>query len=218
MLDAGDWSLRVVYQLVVYGVFERHPNLKLVLTEVPGVIWNEMCLKMDSLHKTPLRQKDHALPRLPSEYAATNVWMGNSFQSRQEAVAAIEIGHEDRFLWGSDYPHPEGTFTYPDSPDDYPMTRLSLANTYHGLPLDKTRKLVGENALAAYPRARRCGAAQGRGTRGCTCRRDPARARSGPVPIHLPDRNSRVPHRGTVELTDAALVNPALSETSGIPT
>jgi hypothetical protein len=111
-----------------------------------------MCLKMDSLHKTPLRQKDHALPRLPSEYAASNVWMGNSFQSRQEAVAAIEFGHEDRFLWGSDYPHPEGTFTYPDDPDDYPMTRLSLANTYHDLPLDKVRKLVGENALAAYPR------------------------------------------------------------------
>jgi hypothetical protein len=32
------------------------------------------------------------------------------------------------------------------------MTRLSLANTYHGLPLDKTRKLVGGNALEAYPR------------------------------------------------------------------
>ena len=32
------------------------------------------------------------------------------------------------------------------------MTRLSLANTYHDLPLKKVRKLVGENALDAYPR------------------------------------------------------------------
>jgi hypothetical protein len=56
------------------------------------------------------------------------------------------------FLWGSDYPHPEGTYTYPEHPNEYPMTRAALANTYHGLPLDKVRKIVGENALDAYPR------------------------------------------------------------------
>jgi hypothetical protein len=32
------------------------------------------------------------------------------------------------------------------------MTRVALANTYHGLPLEKVRKIVGENALDAYPR------------------------------------------------------------------
>jgi len=32
------------------------------------------------------------------------------------------------------------------------MTRLSLAFNYHDLPLDKVRKLLGENALDAYPR------------------------------------------------------------------
>jgi predicted TIM-barrel fold metal-dependent hydrolase len=126
-----------------------------VLTEVPGVFWDEMCLKMDSLQKTPIRRKEEKLPQLPSEYMATNVWMGNSFQSRQEALAAIEIGREDRFMWGSDYPHPEGTYSYPDDPDDpdeLPMTRLSLAFTYHDLPLDKVRRLLGENAPAAFPR------------------------------------------------------------------
>jgi len=79
------------------------------------------------------------------------VWMGNSFQSRQEAVAAIDIGREERFLWGSDYPHPEGTYTFTDD-DAYPMTRLALANTYHGLPADAVRSMVGLNALDAYPR------------------------------------------------------------------
>ena len=152
LLDAGEWGMRTVYQLVIFGAFERHPNLKLVLTEVPGVYWDEMCLKMDSLQKTPIRSKAHSLPRLPSEYAATNVWMGNSFQSRHEAVAAIDIGRADRFMWGSDYPHAEGTFSWTDDPDEIPMTRLSLAFNYHDLPLDKVRKLLGENALDAYPR------------------------------------------------------------------
>jgi hypothetical protein len=111
-----------------------------------------MCLKMDSLQNTPIRRRGNKLKRLPSEYAATNVWMGNSFQSRQEAEAAIEIGREDRFLWGSDYPHAEGTFIVQDDPDVYPRTRLAIANTYHDLPIESVRKLLGTNALDAFPR------------------------------------------------------------------
>jgi predicted TIM-barrel fold metal-dependent hydrolase len=152
LLDSGEWGVRTVYQLVIFGVFERHPNLKLVLTEVPGVFWNEMCQKMDSLHESPIRRRERKTARTPSEYAATNVWMGNSFQSRQEAEAAIAIGREDRFLWGSDYPHPEGTYIHTDDPDAYPRTRLSIAHTYHGLQLDKVRKLLGGSALEAFPR------------------------------------------------------------------
>ena len=152
LLDSGEWGIRTVYQLIIFGVFERHPNLKLVLTEVPGVFWDEICMKMDSLHHTPIRRKETKLLELPSEYTATNVWMGNSFQSRQEAVAAIGIGKEDRFLWGSDYPHAEGTFFFSEDPDQYPRTRLALANTYHDLPIDKVRLLVGSNALNAYRR------------------------------------------------------------------
>jgi predicted TIM-barrel fold metal-dependent hydrolase len=152
LLDSGDWGTRTVYQLVIFGTFERHPNLKLVLTEVPGMYWDEMCLKMDSLQLTPIRRKEQSLPRLPSEYAETNVWIGNSFQSRHEAMAAIEIGREDRFMWGSDYPHPEGTYSWSDDPDRVAMTKLSLAYTYHGLPIEKVRRLVGGNMLDAFPR------------------------------------------------------------------
>jgi predicted TIM-barrel fold metal-dependent hydrolase len=152
LLDSGEWGIRTVYQLVTFGIFERHPKLKLVLTEVPGVYWDEMCLKLDSLQLSPIRRKDHALPRLPSEYLATNVWIGNSFQSRHEAVAAIEIGREDRFMWGSDYPHAEGTYSWSDDPERLAMTKLSLASTYHDLPVDKVRRLVGENMLDAFPR------------------------------------------------------------------
>jgi predicted TIM-barrel fold metal-dependent hydrolase len=151
-LDSGDWGTRTVYQLVIFGTFERHPNLKLVLTEVPGMYWDEMCLKMDSLQLTPIRRKEQSLPRLPSEYAEANVWIGNSFQSRHEAMAAIEIGREDRFMWGSDYPHPEGTYSWSDDPDRVAMTKLSLAYTYHGLPIEKVRRLVGGNMLDAFPR------------------------------------------------------------------
>ena len=143
----------MVYALVFFGVFERHPNLKLVVTEVPGVIWAEMSQKMDSVFRTRSIRKDNPLPKLPSEYMATNVWLGNSFQSRTEAQAAVDIGREDRFLWGSDYPHPEGTFTYSEDPTEHPMTRLALANTYHQLPVEKVRRIVGYNCVGRLPQA-----------------------------------------------------------------
>src|SRR5262249_22677289 len=126
--------------------------LKLVLTEVPGVFWNEMCSKMDSVYFSPMARQIDRTAQAPSEYLAANVWMGNSFQSRQEAEAAIAIGREDRFMWGSDYPHPEGTYIHTDDESGYPRTRLSIAHNYHGLPLDKVRMLLGGNALAAFPR------------------------------------------------------------------
>ena len=151
-MDSTEWGIRVVYALVFFRVFERHPNLKLVVTEVPGVIWDQMTLKMDSIFYSPGVSKNNRLHNAPSEYMASNVWLGNSFQSRFEAQAAIDTGREDRFLWGSDYPHPEGTYTYSEDPSEYPMTRVALANTYHGFPLEKVLKIVGENALDAYPR------------------------------------------------------------------
>jgi predicted TIM-barrel fold metal-dependent hydrolase len=155
LIDSGDWGARTVYQLVLYGVFERHPNLKLVLTEVPGVFWNEMCSKMDSVYHSPMPRRLDRTAEAPSEYLARNVWIGNSFQSRHEAEAAIAIGREDRFMWGSDYPHAEGTYIHTDDDSVYPRTRLSIAHNYHGLPLDKVRKLLGENAYAAFPRVDR---------------------------------------------------------------
>lgn len=59
-MDAGDWGVRTVSSLVIFGAFERHPNLKLVLTEVPGVFWNELAIKMDSLHESPLRRAENS--------------------------------------------------------------------------------------------------------------------------------------------------------------
>jgi predicted TIM-barrel fold metal-dependent hydrolase len=151
LLESGEWGIRHVYVMVIFGVFERHPNLKLVLTEVPGVRWEEMCQRMDSIFLSPLRRSEH-LSKPPSEYMATNVWMGSSFMARHEAEAAIDTGCEDRFIWGSDYPHAEGTYSFSADPDEYPMSRLSLANTFHDMPIDKVRKIVGLNAFDAYPR------------------------------------------------------------------
>jgi len=67
--------------------------------------------------------------------------MGASFQSRQEAEMAVMGGFDDRLMWGSDYPHAEGTWTFQEDQADPPLTRLSMANTFHGLPESSVRKM-----------------------------------------------------------------------------
>lgn len=152
LTDSVPWGRRVMWILAYVGAFERHPNLKFVITEYSGVFWKATLSDIDSIYYSPIANVDtDIIPRPPSEYLKKQVWVGQSFQSREEAIDGIESGAVDRLCWGSDYPHAEGTYCYPTRPDETPMTRLALANTYHDLPLDAVRKMVGENALAAYP-------------------------------------------------------------------
>lgn len=142
-------------QLIYGGVFERHPKLKLVLTESPGTWWNFVLKEMDSIYLTDTRSygptEKERVPMLPSEYAARNVFIGASFHARFEAEDAIASGYEDRVIWGSDYPHFEGTYQYDAlGPNGEPMTWASWRFHYAGLPDDKVRAFLGGNAMAAY--------------------------------------------------------------------
>jgi predicted TIM-barrel fold metal-dependent hydrolase len=142
---------RGIWQLIFAGAFDRHPKLKLVLTELPGSWWDLTVRDMDAIYVNPMtRRVREYIKKKPSEYMASNVFMGASFQSRQEAEMAVVYGFDSRFMWGSDYPHPEGTWLYTENPDDPSLTRLSLANTFHDLPESPVRRMIGQNAIGCY--------------------------------------------------------------------
>jgi predicted TIM-barrel fold metal-dependent hydrolase len=143
---------RAMWLLTFTGTFDRHPDLKVVFTELPGAWWKLTVQDMDAAYFNwragALRE---SLKRKPSEYADANLWMGASFQSREEAEMAVEGAFASRLMWGSDYPHAEGTWIYSEHPDEDPsLTRLSLANTFHDLPDPAVRAMTGENAIACY--------------------------------------------------------------------
>jgi predicted TIM-barrel fold metal-dependent hydrolase len=143
---------RAMWLLTFTGAFDRHPDLKLAFTELPGAWWKPTVDDMDAAYFNwragALRE---TLRKKPSEYVASNIWMGASFESRAEAEMAVAGGFDDRLMWGSDYPHAEGTWIYTATPDlDPSLTRLSLANTFHGLPEAAARRMSGENAIACF--------------------------------------------------------------------
>ena len=58
-----------------------------------------------------------------------------------DVAAARKTLGIDKFMWGSDYPHDEGT---------YPYTTLALRQVFHDWPQDDLRKVLAETAAGIY--------------------------------------------------------------------
>jgi len=149
LMEAKFFANRTLWHLVLSGVFERHPTLRFVMTE-QGVSWLPAVLdEMDGYWQQMRRtgrvgeldfDVEALLPRPPREYVAEQVWIGASFPAPSDAAIIAELG-ADRVMWGSDYPHDEGT---------QPDTTAALRRSFHDWdPADLATILAG-TAAAVY--------------------------------------------------------------------
>jgi predicted TIM-barrel fold metal-dependent hydrolase len=133
---------RAMWQLMVGGVFDRHPALKLLMTEVRAD-WIPATLRhFDALYdelRDDLRD-DLRSRRRPSEWWESNCLAGASFMHKAEVEMLDEIG-ADRVTFGRDYPHAEGT---------WPNTIEYLRDLFSGVPESDVRKILGENAIRFF--------------------------------------------------------------------
>jgi predicted TIM-barrel fold metal-dependent hydrolase len=148
VLEASFYSHRPLWSLVMSGVFDRFPRLKLVIAEA-GSSWIPNTLAaMDTIQAKQeegnigvLKFIDpFRLHKKPSEYWQSNCWLGSSFMTREDAVERGAIGVA-RIMWGSDFPHDEGT---------YPHSTEALANTYAGIDPSEVALMVGLTAAEVY--------------------------------------------------------------------
>jgi predicted TIM-barrel fold metal-dependent hydrolase len=135
------FTRRPLWFLILGGVFDRHPNLKVVVTE-NGAQWLPALVRdleafFDTHGGAPVRSY---LKLRPSEYIDRHVSIGGSLMQRSEAEMRHEIGI-DRLMWGSDYPHLEGAA---------PIHRLVLRQVFGGLPEEDVRRILGLNAVRLY--------------------------------------------------------------------
>jgi predicted TIM-barrel fold metal-dependent hydrolase len=150
-IESGGWfSRRALHQMIFGGVFERHPTLQLVLTEQPGDWWPYTLRELDSAYLAQRASLGDQVPKRPSEYCRSNVSIGASFLAHFEAEAAVRDGYSELVLWGSDYPHMEGTYQHRASDDDPSMGRMAMAYTFAGIPGDQVGQMAGENAVRVY--------------------------------------------------------------------
>jgi predicted TIM-barrel fold metal-dependent hydrolase len=151
LLEVTWWAHRAFAHLAFGGVFERHPDLQLVLTE-QGTAWipdelrrlDYFYERMRSASGTQEMEWGRAvagkLSLKPSEYWARQCHVGSSFLRPGEVPMRYDIG-VDRIMWGSDYPHRESSYPY-----SHEALRLAFADVDAG----EVRAMVGENAAALY--------------------------------------------------------------------
>jgi predicted TIM-barrel fold metal-dependent hydrolase len=148
-MEVPTFSRRALVHLLMSGVFERFPRMKLALTEMGGAWVGPLLEQLDRSYDRITRAGragelgfgPDKLPRLkPSEYFMRQVWMGVSFPTRAEADSR-HVFPADRFMWGSDYPHNEGT---------YPYSKEAIRLAFSGLDADTVRPLLADNVAALY--------------------------------------------------------------------
>ena len=123
------------------GLFDRHPNLKLVSVESDIGWFAYVKQRMDWVYKN-FEWRWHNKPNLknpPGHYFGRNL-----MATFQEDIAGIHGRHligVEALAWASDFPHPETT---------YPNTRKYLEEQFVGVPEEDVRKIVAENAARFY--------------------------------------------------------------------
>jgi hypothetical protein len=124
-----------MWQLMMGGVFDRYPKLRLILSEIYGDWMGRTFAYLDEqfeAHRDTIVAK-----RKPSDYWRSNCFNGLSFIRRCEVAMRHDMGIE-RLGFGRDYPHGEGT---------WPNTVEWLRDALGGIPKDEALGIMGGNAI-----------------------------------------------------------------------
>jgi predicted TIM-barrel fold metal-dependent hydrolase len=157
-VDHELWTRLTMSHLIVGGVFDRHPGLTVVWTEMPGLRWVVEDLErmtrqlriVQARHARDPRQLNFssvfgtattdALQLTPFEYFQRNCYLGASILSPHE-VHWIDVLGADRVMWGHDFPHPEGAIGH---------TVEGLRANFAGLDDATMRMLLAGTAAEVY--------------------------------------------------------------------
>lgn len=139
--EVDKWAQRPFAALVWSGAFERHPTLRLIFTET-GCSWILETLRLLEF-KADLPFFGHftkGLSLRPTEYFQRQCFLGASFLPAHEGADRHRIGL-DKLMWGSDYPHLEGT---------WPNSLPAIQGTFAPYPETETRAILGTNAASVF--------------------------------------------------------------------
>lgn len=156
MTQSGHYFRRVFGLLTYSGVFQRHPNLKVVFTE-GGIGWiAPTLLEADKAYldfATELEGRASGFsfsksvdPNLFQKPAQTPsyYWFQNcyaTFQYDPVGLGQLDRIGWDRVMWATDYPHREGVLGY---------TRTVIDDIFNTTTVEKAQAIVGGTALKLW--------------------------------------------------------------------
>jgi predicted TIM-barrel fold metal-dependent hydrolase len=125
--------------MILGGVFQRFPDLKLVSVE-SGVGWFAFTANyMDETWKKQRYWVDSQLQHEPSYFWEHNIY--GSFIHDRPGIATRHLRGAGNIMWSSDYPHSETT---------YPESHKVIEWLFEGVPGDERDVICGGRAKALY--------------------------------------------------------------------
>lgn len=130
----------IVGMMTLGGVFERHPDLKLVVAESDAGWLPHYMYRMD--HAARINAEDgilRGLSKLPSEYIRRNVWA--TFQDDLTAYHSTQFVDHTHLLWASDFPHTDST---------WPLSRQLIAEQASHLSEQQHQDIFRDNTARLF--------------------------------------------------------------------
>lgn len=130
----------IIMMMVLGGVFERHPKLRVIMVENDAGWLPHFCFRMDhAWERHRWSMETGRISRKPSEYVNECVYA--TFQDDSSVRHVIDAVNIRRIMWASDFPHGDGT---------YPRSREVAEEVTLGMTAEQRRAVVYGNAAALY--------------------------------------------------------------------
>ena len=140
-ITSRDELAHTVAELIAAGVFERHPDLRIVAAEGGIDYAARLEQRLDMTYSGAWSRIDDKLTMTPSEYFRRNVYL--TYIEDPIGLNNLRFTGTDHFMWSSDYPH--GAATWPRS---YEMITKEFDDA--GVSEDDRRKLTLTNVAELY--------------------------------------------------------------------
>jgi len=140
---AGTSGLNAV-QLVLSGIFDRYPKLKIYWAETQIGWLPYFYEQLDDVYKRSRywMERDFGIKPLkhePSVYVREQCYWGFIYD-RIGLRLRYDVGI-DKIMWGNDFPHSAG---------DWPNSKRVIEDIFSGVPEDEKRKILVDNAVGYF--------------------------------------------------------------------
>ena len=140
-IKAGSHTLPVACDLLFSGLFQKFPDLKVVLVEA-NIGWIPTLLEQTDdmyLRYRFFTKAYEKMSGMPSDIFHRNFWATFMIDT-----VGIELRHRlniDQIMWSTDYPH---------TGSDWPNSRVTIERVFRGVPKLEVKKMLHDNVKRLY--------------------------------------------------------------------
>ncbi len=138
LITASDGVRHQFTTLFDFGVFDRFPDLKVLVLESGGSWLPYFMDRMDAVYSHTGIGARIGLKHRPSDYLGSQVWV--SCDPDEKSIPHLVERFGDRFMWASDFPHPDHT----------PGYILDLEANLAPLEETSRQRFLGQNAKELF--------------------------------------------------------------------